>query len=67
MFELTYTTPDSKRALWIIDEQLAYQFFNNLIKAIDAESVTLCDGFTGEVVMDWQNGKFLTINRITVA
>lgn len=41
----------------IIEPNFAYFHFNNLIQAIDVESVIMTDGLTGEIIVEYNNGK----------
>lgn len=62
MFTIGYTTFSGiKKSISVIDEEYAYAIFETLIKAIDAQTVDMMDGFTGEVIMRWREGKYTVI------
>lgn len=41
----------------VLDGDYAMFMFNQLITAEDVEQVTLIDGLTGEVIVNWREGK----------
>ena len=64
MFTIVYYTTEGKcKSISVIDEPYANSIFAQLIKAIDAESVALTDGLTGEVITEWEKGEFNVLNR----
>lgn len=68
MYELTVSTHSNSEAfdVVIIDEELAIQYFNTAIKAIDASEVCLIDATTGEVIHLWVNGKFTVLGKTII-
>lgn len=64
MFTLTYTTHSGiSKTISVIEEQYVYQMFKAILHAVDLCEATIIDGFTGEVVMQWEKGEFNVINR----
>ena len=67
MFDISYSTASGKTKIFhIADESLAYFYFSKLILALDMWEVTVCDGLNGEVLTQWQNGKFTVMNGISL-
>ena len=68
MYELTVDTHSKQQAfdVIIIDEELAIQYFNTAIKAIDASEVCLIDATTGEVIHLWIDGKFTVLSSTII-
>ena len=64
MFIISYRTFGGvSKSISVIDEQYAYFMFNALLTAVDCEAVHVVDGFTGEIIISWDKGKFDVINR----
>lgn len=58
MYNITVQTYTGyKKEYKIIEEEYACFYFNQLIQAIDVESVIMIDGLTGEVLMEYDHGK----------
>ena len=58
MFTITYRTHEGKtNNISMIDKGYALFTVNALLQAIDLEHLDLIDGFTGEVLFSWDNGK----------
>ena len=46
-----------KKEYKIIEQDYAYFYFSSFIQAIDVEYVVMTDGLTGEVLVEYDNGK----------
>ena len=63
MFTITVVTfSGEKKQYSTINRDLAIFNFNNLMKAIDADKITMIDGLTGEVIYEYSNKKFSVFN-----
>lgn len=60
MFTINYSTVCGKeKSMSIIDEEYATTIFNLLIQAADVKEVVVINGLTGEVIIQWENGRFI--------
>lgn len=66
MFELTTRNGNISRTEKYIDGCSAYKRFLWFIENIDIEEVVVTNGFTGEVLNLWRNGKFKVFNGYSV-
>ena len=67
LFTISYASYDEiKGEITVIGESTATKIFTSYMRAINIQEVTMCDGETGEVVMQWLNGKFEVLNRFVV-
>lgn len=58
MFNIEVTTHSGERKNYaVISAQLAGLYFSAMTQALDAASVIMIDGLTGEVLNAWENGK----------
>lgn len=51
------THNDHKKEYKIIEQDLAYFYFSSFIQAVDVKYVVIIDGLTGEVLVEYDNGK----------
>jgi hypothetical protein len=67
MFTITVVTyAGASREISIFAEDLADFYFAQILRCIDVQSVTMIDGFTGEVVEQVVDGKILVFAREVV-
>ena len=67
MFTITVITyAGASREISIFAEDLADFYFARILRCIDVKSVTMIDGFTGEVVEQVENGEITVFAREVV-
>lgn len=67
LFTISYASYEGiKGEITVIGESTATTIFTSYMRAINIQEVTMCDGATGEAVMQWLNGKFEVLNRFVV-
>ena len=57
---------DKSKEIQVIDKEYMFIMFNQLLGAVDLHEVYILDGFTGEVLFEWRDGKFYIIDGIIV-
>lgn len=67
MFTITVVThAGASKEISIFDQELADFYFARALRCIDVKSITMIDGFTGEVVEQVEDGKILVFAREVV-
>lgn len=60
MYTLTYIdTSNHSHTVDVIDKEYVTLMFNKVTQAIDCHNALLIDGFSGEVLKEWKDGRII--------